>query len=231
MNDAERYEALRERYLRLRVAAQRVVDAASSDGEDARVYVNQLCDLKRELAAKPQPHGLTPRDSLGEAGGCLKRSVGRPRRDTPTDTPTKKGRHDHSNEVEKTALGELKDLESKRQKAADAATDLGRQLFEARKRLYGHLDDRGLVDTRVRLMDREPDQYNPDGSARRKDSAAGRLEAEINKTPDLAVLAQKVEHARRLEKRAKEELDAHVRENIDAILEGLQAEAERQPRR
>ena len=126
----------------------------------------------------------------------------------------------------KAALDELRDLERKRQKAADAATDLGRQLFEARKRLYGHLDDRGLVDARARLMDREPDLYHPNGSARRRDSAAGRLEAEINKTPDLAVLAQEVEHAGRLERRANEELEAHVREHLDAILRGLQPEAE-----
>jgi hypothetical protein len=59
MTEAARFEALRERYLRLRVAAQLVVDAASYDGEDARVYVNQLRDLKRELADTPQPHGLT----------------------------------------------------------------------------------------------------------------------------------------------------------------------------
>lgn len=51
---------------------------------------------------------------------------------------------------------------------------------------------------------------------------SNRLTAEA----DLAVLAQKVEHARRLEKQAKGKLDAHVRENVDAILQGLQAEAE-----
>jgi hypothetical protein len=59
MNDAERDEVLRERYLRLRVTSQRVLDAAAYDGEDARVYVNQLRDLKRELAGKPQPNGMS----------------------------------------------------------------------------------------------------------------------------------------------------------------------------
>ena len=56
------YEALRERYLRLRQAAERVIDAAdyASDGEDeARVYASQLRDLRRELAGEPQPHGLS----------------------------------------------------------------------------------------------------------------------------------------------------------------------------
>jgi hypothetical protein len=56
MTDAERYEALRRRYLRLRAAAQRVVEAASYD-EDARVYTSQLRELRRELAGEPQPHG------------------------------------------------------------------------------------------------------------------------------------------------------------------------------
>ena len=146
-------------------------------------------------------------------------------RQTPEPCPRRHG-YEGQPKSKKAALDELRDLERKRQKAADAATDLGRQHFEARKRLYGHLDDRGLLNARVRLMDREPDKYNPDGSARRKDSVAGRLEAEINNTPDLAVLAQKVEHARRLEKQAKEELDAHVTENVDAILQGLQPDAE-----
>jgi hypothetical protein len=56
--DAQHYEVLRDRYLRLRAAAQQVIDAASYDGEDARVYACQLRDLKRELAGEPQPHGL-----------------------------------------------------------------------------------------------------------------------------------------------------------------------------
>ena len=124
------------------------------------------------------------------------------------------------------AMAELEALERVWQETADEATRLGREQFEVQKRLHGHLDERGLLDERRRLMDREPDQYHPDGSARRRESAAGRLEAEINKTPDLAVLAQKVEHARRLEKRAKEKLDTHIRENVDAILAGLQREAE-----
>jgi hypothetical protein len=55
--DAQRYEVLRDRYLRLRAAAQQVIDAASY-GEDARVHACQLRDLKRELAGEPQPHGL-----------------------------------------------------------------------------------------------------------------------------------------------------------------------------
>jgi hypothetical protein len=73
---------------------------------------------------------------------------------------------------------------------------------------------------------REPDEYHPDGSPRRKDSAAGRLQAEIDKVPDPAVLAQEVEHARRLERNAKQAVDEHVAEHLDEILDGLRAEAE-----
>ena len=55
------YEVLRERYLRPRRAAERVVNAGNYvlDGPDeARVYASQLRDLERELRAEPQPHPL-----------------------------------------------------------------------------------------------------------------------------------------------------------------------------
>ena len=55
MND---YEILRDHYLRLRAAAQAVVDATNypaKEGEEATVYASQLRDLKRELAGEPQP--------------------------------------------------------------------------------------------------------------------------------------------------------------------------------
>jgi hypothetical protein len=51
MND---YEALQEQYRQLRLAAERVVEAAeypTADGEEARIYASQLRDLKRELSA------------------------------------------------------------------------------------------------------------------------------------------------------------------------------------
>jgi hypothetical protein len=119
------------------------------------------------------------------------------------------------------ALAELKALERVWQQAAENANALGRKHFDAQKRLHGHLDERDLLAERSRLIDREPDQYHPDGSPRRKDSAAGRVQAEIDKTPDPAALAQEVEHARRVERRAKRDLDAYVAENLDEILEGL----------
>jgi hypothetical protein len=58
-SDSE-YEVLRERYLRLRHAAETVVDAANYrlEGAEARVYASQLRDLERELKGEPQPHGL-----------------------------------------------------------------------------------------------------------------------------------------------------------------------------
>jgi hypothetical protein len=59
-SDSE-YEVLRERYLRLRLAAERVLDAASypiPEGHEPRVYASQLRDLERELKGEPQPHGL-----------------------------------------------------------------------------------------------------------------------------------------------------------------------------
>jgi hypothetical protein len=124
------------------------------------------------------------------------------------------------------ALRELERLERIWQEAAARAKDLGREHFDARKRLFGHLDERGLLYERGHRMEREPDEYHPDGSPRRKDSAAGRLQAEIDKVPDPAVLAQEVEHARRLERNAKQAVDEHVAEHLDEILDGLRAEAE-----
>ena len=58
MND---YEALHEQHLRLRAAAQAVVDAAdypTANDDEAKVYASQLRDLERELKGEPQPNGL-----------------------------------------------------------------------------------------------------------------------------------------------------------------------------
>jgi hypothetical protein len=49
------YESLRQAYVRLRLAAQKVVET----GDEPRVYASQLGDLRRELDGEPQPHGLS----------------------------------------------------------------------------------------------------------------------------------------------------------------------------
>ena len=56
----ERYEALRERYIRLRRVARRVVDAAQypSGDDESRVYASQLRELERELDGEPQPSAM-----------------------------------------------------------------------------------------------------------------------------------------------------------------------------
>ena len=59
---ATEYEQLAEAYRRLRLAAERVVEAAdySADGDDeARVYRSQLQGLRRELTGEPQPQGIS----------------------------------------------------------------------------------------------------------------------------------------------------------------------------
>jgi hypothetical protein len=59
-SDSE-YEVLLDRYLRLRRAAERVLEAAdyAVDGNDeTRVYASQLRELERELEGEPQPHRL-----------------------------------------------------------------------------------------------------------------------------------------------------------------------------
>jgi hypothetical protein len=123
-------------------------------------------------------------------------------------------------------LTELERLEQAWQEAAAQAADLGRRQFDARKRLFGHLDDRGLLNERARHMERAPDEYHPDGSPRREDSEAGRLQGEIDKVPDPAVLAQQVEHARRLERRANENVDACIAENFATLIEARRPSAE-----
>jgi len=85
----------------------------------------------------------------------------------------------------------------------------------------------GLLRERDSLLNREPDLYHPDGSPRRKESKAGRLQAKIDENLDgLDKLAAEAEHARRVEQAAKRDLDAHVAENLDAIVEGLRPDAE-----
>jgi hypothetical protein len=122
------------------------------------------------------------------------------------------------------ALTKLSALERKWRQAGDEATRLGREHFEKRCRLHGHLDDRGLLDERRRLQHRDPEQFHPDGSPRGPE--ARRIEKEIDAIGDLSGLAAEVDHARRIEARAKQDLDAHVAEHIDAIVSGLRSEGE-----
>jgi hypothetical protein len=59
---ASEYEQLRESYRRLRVAAERVLEAADydTDGDDEpRIYASQLRALRRELTGEPQPNGMS----------------------------------------------------------------------------------------------------------------------------------------------------------------------------
>ena len=53
------YESVRQAYDRLRLAAQKVVEAADYEaaGDEPRVYASQLRDLERELTGEPQPQG------------------------------------------------------------------------------------------------------------------------------------------------------------------------------
>jgi hypothetical protein len=74
MTTIEDYELLREQHRRLRIAAQRVLDAADypgdAPGQGARVDASQLRDLRRELErrAPAERHGLDePASSVGGA--------------------------------------------------------------------------------------------------------------------------------------------------------------------
>jgi hypothetical protein len=55
MPTTSEYEVLRRKYLRLRKAAEKVVQAAdyAAGGDEPRVYASQLRDLKRELTGEP----------------------------------------------------------------------------------------------------------------------------------------------------------------------------------
>lgn len=58
------YFALLEQHRRLRLAAQRVVEAANyptAEDEEPRLYRRQLADLERELAGEPQPTSIWTR--------------------------------------------------------------------------------------------------------------------------------------------------------------------------
>jgi hypothetical protein len=127
----------------------------------------------------------------------------------------------------KDALTELQALERVWQRETEQEKALGRELSTRNRKLYGYLDDWGLLRERDRLINREPAEYHPDGVPRRKDSKAGRLQAAIDENLDgLDELAAEVEHARRVEKAAKRDVDAFVAANLDAILDGLRAQAE-----
>ncbi|HEX5914915.1 MAG TPA: hypothetical protein VFY54_17485 [Rubrobacter sp.] len=120
------------------------------------------------------------------------------------------------------ALTKLSALELKWRQASDEATRLGREHFEKRCRLHGHLDDRGLLDERRRLQHRDPEQFHPHGSPRGPE--ASRIQKEIEAIGDLSGLAAEVEHACRVEARRKQDVDAFVAEHIDAIVSGLRPE-------
>jgi hypothetical protein len=131
-----------------------------------------------------------------------------------------------TNNSKQSALEGLREFEAKLQAATEEANTLGRQHRDAHTRLYGYMDNRGLLYERSHRMERAPDEYEPDGSPRQKDSAAGRIQAAIDSTPDPAPLEQKVEHARRLKRQAQEAVDAYFAENIDEVLGSLRPEGE-----
>jgi hypothetical protein len=90
----------------------------------------------------------------------------------------------------------------------------------------GWLDDRGVVDELNRLRQREPGQFDEDG-APKKDTEAGRVQAEIEALEsEIAELEPKLEQARRLAARAREDREVFAAGNLRAILGGLVAEGE-----
>jgi hypothetical protein len=61
MTTATEYEQLAERYRRLRVVCERLVEAAdypAGDDDESRVYRSQLRAVERELRGTPQPSKL-----------------------------------------------------------------------------------------------------------------------------------------------------------------------------
>lgn len=135
---------------------------------------------------------------------------------TPTATPVKS--LDAATEHKR-----LLDVASNLEAEAD---ELSRRAFDVRKRVFGHMDDRGLLQDRESLQHRRPDLYNPNGTPRSKSSEAGKLQAEIDAQPDLGDLDSRLAHARRLADRADEAVSAFVAQHYAELVESIRPEAE-----
>src|SRR5687767_8171810 len=89
---------------------------------------------------------------------------------------------------------ELRAIEAER---AQEASHLVRELTDKQRRLFGWLDDHGLISELEGLRQREPDTFDADGNPR-PGTAAAKLQAEAEAMGDLAELTRRVEQARRL---------------------------------
>jgi hypothetical protein len=87
------------------------------------------------------------------------------------------------------------------------------------------LDTPGLLDLLRDLQRRDPAQFDSEDLPR--GSEAKKLQAEIDEVGDPSSRLPRIEQARRVEARAKADVEAFVADNLDGILDGLGPEAEK----
>ncbi len=123
----------------------------------------------------------------------------------------------------KSELTELGRFEAKWAKAAEEAKALGREHHTKVTRAQE------LGDQRQRLTHRQPGlvDHHQQPLASIKDNPVVQLDRETEALGDLADLGAQVEHARQLERVAKQDVQAYVAEHYTAILEALEAEGDR----
>ncbi len=123
----------------------------------------------------------------------------------------------------KSELTELERFEARWAKAAEEAKALGHEHHTKLTRA------RELGDQRQRLTHRQPGlvDHHQQPLATINDNPVVQLDRETEALGDLADLGAQVEHARQLERVAKQDVQAYVAEHYTAILEALEAEGDR----
>ncbi len=122
----------------------------------------------------------------------------------------------------KSELTELERFEAKWAKAAEEAKALGHEHHTKITRAQE------LGDQRQRLTHRQPGlvDHHQQPLASIKDNPIVQLDQETEALGDLADLRAQVEHARQLERVAKDDTQAYVAEHYTGILEALEAEGD-----
>jgi hypothetical protein len=118
-------------------------------------------------------------------------------------------------------LEELAALERKEREAAEEEDAASRESAATSKRLHE------LVAARDDRYHLEPTEYNADLSPRRKDSEAGRIQAEIEAGTDTGELDRVLEHKRQVHRRERERKEAFILEHYAEIRERGIAEDQR----
>jgi hypothetical protein len=121
----------------------------------------------------------------------------------------------------KNLLTDLQERETALDQARADAKAASRELHEARTLIEG------LHAERQRLVHREPELVNYDGTPVAEDNAVAMVDRKLGSVPDIEVLRQRADHAAAVANRREQGLNDWMSQRRDALADALLPEAER----